>query len=299
MTTYNGEKYLREQIDSIVNQQLDIDFDIIVRDDGSKDETITILQEYVCAGKLTLFTGENIGAAKGFIGLLHDNPGYDYYAFSDQDDVWNKDKLQNGINAIKDINGPALYCTNCELVDSELKAIGRNTHRARPTYNLESILCLACCAQGCTSVFNRALASIVQKNKIPEIFIMHDSLITCLCGLIGGKIIYNDNPSMKYRMHSNNVFGMVSAKQNKMNLLKDRAAEIFQKQNISAYAQAKSLLETYEKYISEDNKRICKIVIAAEKSMIARLKLIFNKNLKHDTVNKTITKKLEILFGND
>ena len=116
---------------------------------------------------------------------------------------------------------------------------------------------------------------------------------------MSGKIIYDENTSMKYRMHEKNVFGMVSAKQNVFGLLKDRANEIFTKKKITAYAQLKSILETYDDIIPEQNKKTCGVVINSEKSMIGRLKLVFNKNLRHDTLNKTITKKLEILFGND
>ena len=65
------------------------------------------------------------------------------------------------------------------------------------------------------------------------------------------------------------------------------------------YDQADSLLRTYKAYIPEDNQRLCKVVIDAKKSLLARLRLVLSKNLKHDTLNKTITKKLEILFGND
>ena len=117
MSTYNGERYLREQIDSILNQKIEVCFDLIVRDDGSTDKTIEILKMYADAGKLFFSIGKNVGAARGFVNLLHENPGYDYYAFSDQDDVWNEDKLKKGITAIQDIKKPALYCTNCELVD--------------------------------------------------------------------------------------------------------------------------------------------------------------------------------------
>lgn len=230
--------------------------------------------------------------------MLRDNPEYDYYAFSDQDDIWNEDKLQRGIRAISEINDPALYCTNCELVDSNLNDIGRNTHRKKPHYTLESVLCLASCAQGCTSVFNKELASIIQDNDMPDVFIMHDSLLTCLCALIDGKIIYDDIPSMKYRMHDNNVFGMVSAKQNKFNVIRNRLNEITKKRKISMCDQAVSLLKVYRKYISLKNQDICRLVIDSKTSIKARIKLVFNNNLQHDTLNKTITKKLEILFGN-
>lgn len=298
MATYNGEKYIKEQIESILKQDINLDFTLIIRDDGSTDNTRNIIREYADTGKLVFIEGENKGAARGFISLLRDNPGYDYYAFSDQDDIWNKDKLQRAIIEISEINGPALYCTNCELVDSNLNNIGRNTHRKKPHYTLESVLCLASCAQGCTSVFNKELASIVQNNDVPDVFIMHDSLLTCLCALIGGAIVYDEIPSMKYRMHGDNVFGMVSAKQNIGKVIKDRIKEITKKRKISMCDQAVSLLKVYRKYISLKNQDICRLVIDSKTSIKARIKLVFNKNLQHDTLNKTITKKLEILFGN-
>ncbi len=299
MTTYNGEKYLKAQIESIMNQKVNDSVDLIVRDDGSTDGTLKILEEYSRQGKLKYSAGKNLGTAKGFIGLLRDNPGYDFYAFSDQDDVWNEDKLHRGIEAIMQCSCPALYCSNAALVYSDLTKIGRNVHRNKPTYNLLSILCLASCAQGCTSVFNRQLAEIVQSHCVPEVFIMHDTLLTCLCALVDGKIIYDHEPSMQYRMHGNNVYGMVTAKQSIRCVIRSRLAEILQKEKISMYMQAQNLLDTYSDLICEENIKMCKAVIASEKSIIARIKLVFDGNLRHDTLNKTITKKLKILAGND
>lgn len=299
MATYNGEKYLQAQIDSILSQQVDIPFDLIVRDDGSTDSTLQILEAYQQKGLLTYYTGKNLGAAKSFIHLLRSNPDYDFYAFSDQDDVWNPGKLNKGIQAVKEFSEPALYCTNAELVDSELQSIGRNTHRVMPVYNTVSILCLASCAQGCTSVFNSALARVIQSHDIPDVFIMHDSLVTCLCALIDGKIIYDHTPSIKYRMHGSNVFGMVTAKQSLMRVLRSRWKEITTKKKISMYTQTSNLLATYQDVISEENQALCETVIRSEKSLRARCKLVFNKNLRHDTANNTLTKKLKILLGND
>ena len=135
MSTYNGERYLVDQIESILGQKTDFEYSLIVRDDGSTDKTCDILKQYAAENKILFVKGENIGAAKGFMSLLIDNPGYDYYAFSDQDDIWNENKLQIGVDSIRAFSGPALYCSNCELVDSELNSIGRNTHRKRPTYS--------------------------------------------------------------------------------------------------------------------------------------------------------------------
>ena len=299
MATYNGEKYLEAQLESILNQELDMPFDLIVRDDGSKDSTVQILEAYQKKGLLTYYTGENLGAAKSFIHLLRNAPGYDYYAYADQDDVWHKDKLSKGLKAIADIEGPALYCTNTALVNSDLESLGRNTHREKPTYNLVSMLCLASCAQGCTSVFNNALAKVVQEHEVPNVFIMHDSLLTCLCALIDGAVIYDHIPSMQYRMHGSNVFGMTTAKQGVLRVIRSRFKEITTKPKVSMYTQARNILTTYTDLIPAENQAICNTVIRSEKSLGARLRLVFDKNLKHDTVNKTITKKLQILLGND
>jgi len=299
MSTYNGERFLKEQIDSILLQQTECELCLLVRDDGSTDGTLEILSKYEEEGSLRFVAGDNVGAALGFMTLLKENNGYDYYAFADQDDIWNADKLQNGIDAIGSIQGPAMYCTNCELVDSHMNKIGRNTHRCNPSYTLESILCLASCAQGCTSILNKELAQIIQENDLPDVFIMHDSLITCLCALVGGTIIYDNKPSMRYRMHDNNVFGMVSAKQSYRKVIQGRIKEIIQKKRISMYDQAESILNTYMAYIPINNRKTCGVVIDAKDSIIARLKLVFCRKLKHDTLNKTITKKLEILLGND
>lgn len=299
MSTYNGEKFLEEQIESILNQDCNAELMLIIRDDGSNDSTIDILEKYAQKYKNIVYeSGLNIGAAQGFINLLKDNKGYDFYAFADQDDVWDSGKLLKALLALEGIKGPAIYCSNCELVDENLKSLGRNAHRKLPSYNLISMLCLASCAQGCTSVFNDDLAKIVQNNKTPEIFIMHDSFLTCLCALIDGKIIYDHSSTMKYRMHGNNVFGMVSAKQGLIHLLKDRFKEISKKRKISMSDQLESISGIFNPYISQKNLNLCNIVIRAKYSMLDRMKLVFNPKLKHDTWNKTLTKKLEILLGN-
>lgn len=299
MATYNGEKFLREQIDSILQQQTQIPFDLIVRDDGSTDATRDILESYRLRGALRYYGDTNLGAAKSFITLLRDNPGYDFYAFADQDDVWEPGKLQNGLDAIANAEGPAIHCTNSAMVDEELRSLGRNTHRAMPTYNLVSILCLACCAQGCASVFNSALAKVIQTYDMPDVFIMHDSLVTCLCGLMGGTILYDHAPSMKYRMHGKNVFGMVTAKQSVSRVIKNRIQEITTKPKVSMYTQAENILATYKAEIPLENQKLCQTVIRSRDSLAARLQLVLNRDLKHDTFNKTVTKKLKILFGND
>ena len=85
MSTYNGEMFIREQIDSILNSK-DVELQLLVRDDGSSDQTIPILKSYQTKKKLSFYQGHNVRPAKSFMELLCKAPNSKYYAFSDQDD---------------------------------------------------------------------------------------------------------------------------------------------------------------------------------------------------------------------
>ena len=116
MSVYNGEKYLVEQIESLIHQER-VDVSILVRDDGSSDGTIDILENYKTKGILDFYTGENLRPARSFMHLLFNAPDCDYYAFCDQDDVWLPEKLLVATDALKDVNGPSMFYHAMDLVD--------------------------------------------------------------------------------------------------------------------------------------------------------------------------------------
>ena len=104
MSTYNGEKFIREQIESIIYQK-DVELYLVIRDDGSTDSTLDIIQEYSLKyPNIFVYAGENLGYANSFLTVLKEKGGTDYYAFADQDDIWEEDKLICGINKIKNKN---------------------------------------------------------------------------------------------------------------------------------------------------------------------------------------------------
>ena len=141
MSTYNGENYMKEQIESILNQRGNFELDLWVRDDGSTDATKKILMQYEIEKKLHWYEGRNLKPALSFMDLIKHCENYDYYAFADQDDYWMPDKLLTGIMQIKDIKTPSLYCSNAELVDDNLKSLGRDVYKCDPKtdiYTLES-----------------------------------------------------------------------------------------------------------------------------------------------------------------
>ena len=174
LSSYNGEKFIARQLDSILSQQGEFALELIVRDDGSTDATCAILQEYADAGKLRWYTGENLKPAKSFLHLLQNAPGYDYYAFCDQDDYWHPGKLCAALDTIKHCTGPAIACANARLVDGELNPLGRNVYKRPPRTDFYSLL-VGSNIIGCTMVFNQAAARLVQEKPLPEEIFMHDS----------------------------------------------------------------------------------------------------------------------------
>lgn len=174
MSTYNGEKYIRQQIDSILAQQCDCEFELLVRDDGSVDGTKQILEEYAEQGQLTWYCGENLGPAKSFLDLVRRSPGYDYYAFSDQDDYWNPDKLEMAVSTLCGETENCVYFANAQLVDENLKSFGRTVYEKQPRTDFTTVSC-AGGILGCTVVFDRCVSKLIQEKPFPDRECMHDS----------------------------------------------------------------------------------------------------------------------------
>lgn len=206
MSTYNGEKYIRDQIDSILGQDK-CSVDLLVRDDGSTDKTTTILDELMEQGKLKWYSGDNLRPGKSFMNLLVSaSSDYDYYAFADQDDIWKKDKLYAAAKMIGKTDRPALYCGNAMLVDNNLSELGLcNRYILNP--NLVGVL-VGGGIQGATIVMNKALKKCFGENILSEDVKMHDYYVTCVCLSIGGKVLYDQVPYLMYRQHGGNVIGV-------------------------------------------------------------------------------------------
>ena len=205
LSTYNGGTYLAEQLESLAAQR-NVDVEIFVRDDGSTDETMNILNEWQSKGALKWYSGENMGSAGSFMDLLYNSPDADYYAFCDQDDVWFPDKLQRAVRMLKengDGNVPALYFSAQTLVDSNKNVIGHYIPKRLFTFG-ESLLRNP--AAGCTMVFSRDFRNLIVREK-PDYVHMHDMWLYMVCLAVGGVPLFDPTPSMLYRQHSKNVVG--------------------------------------------------------------------------------------------
>ncbi len=294
MSTYNGGKYLEEQIDSILNQEGDFNLDIIVRDDGSSDNTVNILDDYQSKGKLTWYKGENLRPAKSFMTLLYNAPKADYYAFADQDDVWVSDKIKQALKTLSNEKSPALYFTNAELVDENLVSLNNNVFKKHPCITLYDLSCGAC-VMGCTSVYNNAIVDIIKKNSFPKFVTMHDIYMARVCLAVGGKIYYDEKSSIKYRQHINNVIGVKTGIKSKA---KEKIKNIFIKDKISIADQAKIILNIYDEYISDKNKIWLRKISGYKNTIFSRLSLACSPKVKYISLAMSFVMRMKILFGN-
>ena len=294
MSSYNGEKYIRQQIDSILAQHCERPFDLWVRDDGSHDSTPEILQSYQIAGKLQWYTGENLRPAHSFWDLLLHCPGYDYYCFADQDDIWHTDKLQRAIDPLIGIENPALYFANARLVDGDLAYLGRNVYRQKPQTDFYSLVCNGGIL-GCTMALNAPLAQLLQQAPVPENMVMHDAFAAIVCAMFDGTIHYDEQAHMDYRQHGNNVVG---SKWTKWDALKDRINTITTPQKVSISLQAQTLLTCFPQLSDPDKKAFLLQVAHYRDSAQNALKLSLSRKPRFNGKNKELTARLAILLRN-
>lgn len=293
MSTYNGEKYLREQIDSILAQKGNFELTLIIRDDGSKDGTVTILKEYENLGKIEWYQGVNCGPAISFMELLHKAEGYDYYAFADQDDYWLDCKIRKAVSKLEN-EKPQLYFGNGLLVNEKLESLGSHVYKKRPVTDFNTVLC-AGGLLGCTMVFNKKLADIVRAKALPKSIVMHDFYVALICSGAGGEIIYDHKAYIKYRQHGGNVVGVSHGIMGKV---KDRIASIRKKPSVSIESQAQDLLKRYSDVILSDNKLFLSKVAGYRRTFLSRVSLACSSKTRYVNMNKSITLRLAILLGN-
>lgn len=211
MSTYNGHKYIREQLDSLYAQE-NVNIHILVRDDGSKDDTVEILKEYQSAyGKMDIFAEENVGAAMSFYTLMryaYDSFNeYDYYAFCDQDDVWMPDKLSCAVQMLQG-KKEALYFCNVSVTDAALNIIG--TLPIRETLSFPYVM-FRQPALGCTQVLTSAYLKFctevfnMYERFNPPFIELHDVWTIWISQMVGVDVVIDNVPHMLYRQHGNNV----------------------------------------------------------------------------------------------
>lgn len=217
LSTYNGEEFLSDQLDSIFKQSY-TDFNLLIRDDGSKDKTLEIIEEYKkkFPDKIQIIdnSGINLGSTNSFFELLHYSNA-ELVMFCDQDDVWKSDKLEIFMNfynnSIIKKNQPILIHSAVEVVDSKLSPLTSLTDIFnKDKCGMEKTLkwqVFQNDVTGCTMMINSVLRGIINKIDFTDkLVIQHDWFIAQIAYLYGNKF-YIPMQTIKYRQHSNNVLG--------------------------------------------------------------------------------------------
>lgn len=290
MSTYNSERFLREQIDSILKQE-GVECRLLVRDDGSTDSTRTILDEYQSKGLLTWYhDGQNLKPARAFMQMLKDSPDSDYYAFADHDDVWMPDKMWAAEKALGVYcKSPALYYGQTQLVDATLRPLEKQMI-IRPYCTLGEAL-INHFIGGCTMVMNRELRDLVVRYE-PEYISMHDIWIYLIAQAVDAKIVFDPTPHILYRQHGNNEIGQGysmwhGVKRHYDRLVRDR--EHVRKR------MAQEVLHGYGDSISAKNRQLIEMVAYYDHSFAHRLSMLCEPQLKCHNHRTWILSKIAVL----
>ena len=211
LASYNGEKYISEQLDSIINQTYK-NWELIIRDDGSKDETVTILNKYEKKDeriKILRDDKGNLGFLKNFEELLF-NAKEEFVLFSDQDDFWLKNKLEKFVEKIRDLDEkvlskPLLIHCNSLVCDDKLEIIKEKFIDSKiAKKNNSNIYFFEYIVQGSTSMVNKKMI----KESLPFLknVTLHDRYFHLLSQFLGTRV-FIDESLVKYRQHERNEIG--------------------------------------------------------------------------------------------
>lgn len=206
MSTYNGEKFVAEQIDSIQKQTFS-DWQLLVRDDGSQDKTCQIVEKLAQSDKrIRLIKAENVGVIQSFYELVKMERA-DFYFFCDQDDFWLPSKLEILLDEASKHNNdkPIMYYSDLKIVDKHLTVLSDSMIKMQSDHaNTQLVQELTeNTVTGCTMLINHALA---EKWTDTNHVIMHDWYLALIAAALG-KLVYVNQPTVLYRQHDDNVLG--------------------------------------------------------------------------------------------
>ncbi len=292
LSTFNGQKHLLSQLESL-RLQSHTNISVLARDDGSRDESPKILEEYRKvwpAFELLQTPPGNLGVIDSFFELLRQSdPSAQFYAFSDQDDVWLNQKLERACSFLNDIDPeiPAIYFSRLKLVDENLNRLGLS---AVPKVVTISNALVENVATGCTMLINRALRNLVLSDGIPQkSCLMHDWWLY-LVALTSGKVFYDKEPSILYRQHEDNVVGAQGGKISRLVKVRFSARHLTQ--------QVREFYRLYaERLNGKDRKFIEEFLASKSLGFVGRLRYALSTSLRRQSCLQTLFLRVLILFN--
>jgi rhamnosyltransferase len=297
LSAYNGEKYITQQIESIMKQKNSSHITLLVRNDGSTDNTLNIIQRLAEKySNIVIIDGKNIGLIRSFFSLLKiavSKYDFDFYSFSDQDDYWKNDKLENAVSYLKqEEEVPVLYGCTSIIVDNKLKPTGFKTQlqeRNITFFNsaIQNII------PGHNQVLNKKLATILVNQPTNYSKIYSQDLWIINVAAIVGKIIFDNTPHTLYRMHGNNELGYGTSKSDRIIAHLKR---LNKKEPKKIATQLYYFYECYEQFLTIEQKKELISFFRNQKKFTKRLKYINKTRLYRQNSKETILFKILYLF---
>ena len=263
LSTYNGADFIDEQIASLT-KQVNAQFSIFVRDDGSSDSTPSRLKRWEEKNIIKWYQGQNVGFVNSFFDLLMNAPEADYYAFCDQDDIWLPDKLKMAVSKIETLNSRLkLYCSNLYIYRNGTIR-GNNEFRSFLIHNMPNKVCAH------------------------DLWIYHTALLF-------GSVYYDDDAYILYRQHGNNLIGANSSFWDTLKR-KVKSLSTLWKQHYREL-EAKELLRCYSPYLTSSQIECLKDVAFYRHSINRRMKFLFSRKYIMNNVYDNFFLKLRIILG--
>jgi len=314
MATYNGEKYLDRQLQSIVSQS-DPDWHLLIRDDGSKDGTIEIIRKYLSDDRIELIVNDSDrhGAYRNFFSLIENakkREAYDYYFFADQDDEWLPDKLDVMTSAMKEsefANSPLLAYSDMRVINQDDEVIHESLHQVMGIGDIGKnsgspfgIFYAHGFLWGCDTAFNRQLFEklipLDDRNEYINI-VSHDNYVGKFATAFG-HIEFVDRPCMNYRRHGDNTTGAYSMKLNPVKILKRGLLQLNDLARVHARVYTQSLIAIEQIKCAEDYApAIDDIELSLKTGGIKGVKILRKYHIKRKQKARTFAIYFIMLFG--
>lgn len=267
LASYNGEKYIAQQIESVLNQTYN-DFILYINDDCSTDKTYEIIKNYEAKypGKIKVTRNEkNSGGAKhNFIKMMISHKD-DYIMLCDQDDIWLEDKIEITYKKIKRmeeeyrVDMPLLVHTDLKIADENLNIIFPSLiSYVNADYSKTKLKnqIVQNTLTGCTAMYNRKLAELIISK--PSFMVMHDWWIMLIASAFG-KIDYVNEPTILYRQHGNNAIGTRNMKSLKCISKFGREKKNIKQALFNSYLQAQSFYDIYGNMLGKKDRKLVRV----------------------------------------
>lgn len=294
LSTWNGERWLRPQLDSVLAQS-HRDLVLTVRDDGSTDGTVQILAEYAALDPRVRWSrGSNLGAARSFLSLLQAaDPECSAVAFCDQDDVWDSDHLARALLALAAVEGPSprLWCSDVQVCDEHLVPLRRHgVVRRGPSFGnalVENV------ATGCTIVLDRTAVELLA-GLSPRSVVMHDAWCYLVVAALG-TVLYDPRPSVRYRLHGTNTMGLARGQLATLLARLQRAAR---GEHVGAWSrQAEELRRLLGHRLAPGRRRELDAFLAGRRPLLPRLAYCLRGQAHRQRLSGTVGARLLHLLG--